>query len=308
MRLRLGAWRQPPGHQLAARPAGLRPRRRQPHRRTSTPGRSTSPAQRTPPTALAAWRDLDASKGRAPIRPGRRQRHAPPCGRRRRLPHPGHVDEGVRKINALRARGNITLKDKSKVFQHRPHGGAGGRQPDRAAQATMTSAAARHGMPALTVNDYERGADDAEFPLGRNDREWMKHTCGTVQLADVQARQPQAADGRIRPRRRSVPSKARARARTKWQTHFQDLPLRPDRDAKPTCRPSRSSSRATAHAARRAHEAQGGRPSISFRRSCREGVCGSDAMNINGKNGLACLTNMNTLPGVWSSSRCPGCR
>ncbi|MEI7786108.1 MAG: 2Fe-2S iron-sulfur cluster-binding protein, partial [Betaproteobacteria bacterium] len=38
-------------------------------------------------------------------------------------------------------------------------------------------------------------------------------------------------------------------------------------------------------------------PSISFRRSCREGVCGSDAMNINGKNGLACLTNMNTLKG-----------
>ena len=36
-------------------------------------------------------------------------------------------------------------------------------------------------------------------------------------------------------------------------------------------------------------------PSLSFRRSCREGVCGSDAMNINGKNGLACLTNMKTL-------------
>ncbi|WP_347554597.1 succinate dehydrogenase iron-sulfur subunit [Robbsia sp. KACC 23696] len=35
---------------------------------------------------------------------------------------------------------------------------------------------------------------------------------------------------------------------------------------------------------------------IGFRRSCREGVCGSDAMNINGKNGLACLTNMNDLP------------
>jgi succinate dehydrogenase / fumarate reductase, iron-sulfur subunit len=29
--------------------------------------------------------------------------------------------------------------------------------------------------------------------------------------------------------------------------------------------------------------------SISYRKSCREGVCGSDAMNINGKNGLACL-------------------
>jgi len=30
-------------------------------------------------------------------------------------------------------------------------------------------------------------------------------------------------------------------------------------------------------------------PSLTFRRSCREGICGSCAMNINGKNGLACL-------------------
>ena len=29
--------------------------------------------------------------------------------------------------------------------------------------------------------------------------------------------------------------------------------------------------------------------SLSFRRSCREGVCGSDGMNINGRNGLACI-------------------
>ena len=35
--------------------------------------------------------------------------------------------------------------------------------------------------------------------------------------------------------------------------------------------------------------------SLSLRRSCREGVCGSDAMNINGKNGLACVTNMRDL-------------
>ena len=31
-------------------------------------------------------------------------------------------------------------------------------------------------------------------------------------------------------------------------------------------------------------------PSLSYRSSCREGVCGSDGMNINGKNGLACIT------------------
>jgi succinate dehydrogenase / fumarate reductase iron-sulfur subunit len=35
--------------------------------------------------------------------------------------------------------------------------------------------------------------------------------------------------------------------------------------------------------------------SLSFRRSCREGICGSDGMNINGKNGLACLTEMSAL-------------
>ena len=30
--------------------------------------------------------------------------------------------------------------------------------------------------------------------------------------------------------------------------------------------------------------------SLSYRRSCREGVCGSDGVNMNGKNGLACIT------------------
>ena len=35
--------------------------------------------------------------------------------------------------------------------------------------------------------------------------------------------------------------------------------------------------------------------SLSLRRSCREGVCGSDAMNINGRNGLACITPIASL-------------
>ena len=35
--------------------------------------------------------------------------------------------------------------------------------------------------------------------------------------------------------------------------------------------------------------------SLSFRRSCREGVCGSDGMNINGRNGLACVLQLDTL-------------
>jgi succinate dehydrogenase / fumarate reductase iron-sulfur subunit len=36
--------------------------------------------------------------------------------------------------------------------------------------------------------------------------------------------------------------------------------------------------------------------SLAFRRSCREGVCGSDAININGRNGLACITKIAELP------------
>ena len=36
-------------------------------------------------------------------------------------------------------------------------------------------------------------------------------------------------------------------------------------------------------------------PSLSFRRSCREGVCGSDGINMNGKNGLACITPISSL-------------
>jgi succinate dehydrogenase / fumarate reductase iron-sulfur subunit len=35
--------------------------------------------------------------------------------------------------------------------------------------------------------------------------------------------------------------------------------------------------------------------SLTFRRSCREGVCGSDGMNINGRNGLACITPLKDL-------------
>jgi len=45
------------------------------------------------------------------------------------------------------------------------------------AQATIESAAARRECRgAHTVKDYERAADDPQFPLGRNDAEWMKHT------------------------------------------------------------------------------------------------------------------------------------
>ena len=45
---------------------------------------------------------------------------------------------------------------------------------------------------------------------------------------------------------------------------------------------------------------------FAFRRSCREGVCGSDAMSINGRNGLACITRLVDLKGTVVIRPLPG--
>jgi len=45
---------------------------------------------------------------------------------------------------------------------------------------------------------------------------------------------------------------------------------------------------------------------LSFRRSCGEGVCGSDGMNINGVNGLACITSLDTLKQPVEINPLPG--
>lgn len=88
------------------------------------------------------------------------------------------MDEGVKKIAEIRQRvDGIGLKDTSKVFNTARVEALEVENLIEAAQATMVSAAARRECRgAHTVSDYERPADDKEFPLGRNDREWMKHT------------------------------------------------------------------------------------------------------------------------------------
>ena len=53
-------------------------------------------------------------------------------------------------------------------------------------------------------------------------------------------------------------------------------------------------------------------PTLTFRRSCREGICGSCAMNMDGRNGLACTTAIerpqgrgpdHAAAGTWTWSR-----
>ena len=49
-------------------------------------------------------------------------------------------------------------------------------------------------------------------------------------------------------------------------------------------------------------------PTLTFRRSCREGVCGSDGMSISGTNALACITPLSSVlkKGVLSLRPLPG--
>jgi succinate dehydrogenase / fumarate reductase, iron-sulfur subunit len=71
----------------------------------------------------------------------------------------------------------------------------------------------------------------------------------------------------------------------------------PDKDQRPYMRdydvPLRQTDRMLLDALAKVKEQD---DSFTYRRSCREGVCGSDAMNINGKNGLACVTKLADLP------------
>ncbi len=85
------------------------------------------------------------------------------------------MDEGVVEIKKISERvRNIHLADKSKVFNTARIEALEVENLIEVALATMVSAAARReSRGAHTVDDY---ANSAEFPNGRNDKVWLKHT------------------------------------------------------------------------------------------------------------------------------------
>jgi succinate dehydrogenase / fumarate reductase flavoprotein subunit len=113
------------------------------------------------------------------------------------------MDEGVAKIAAIRERVNGDRAEGQVArVQHRAHRSAGSREPDRVRPGHDVSAAARKECRgAHTVSDYERPADDPVAPLGRDDAQ-LDEAHALVQRRqppDLQAGQPEAADGRQVP-------------------------------------------------------------------------------------------------------------
>ncbi|MBB6362366.1 FAD-binding protein [Acinetobacter lwoffii] len=88
------------------------------------------------------------------------------------------LDEGVKQILAIEPRvRNIHLKDKSKVFNTARIEALEVENLYEVAKATLISAAARKECRgAHTVVDFELSPDHPEYPYGRRDDEWMKHT------------------------------------------------------------------------------------------------------------------------------------
>ena len=150
MLLRQRARRQPPGHQLAAGPAGVRPRGRQPHRRVRQAQQVAQGAARaTPPTARSsawpAWTSASSGEYAQDVANDIRATMQEHAGVFRTQ---ASMDEGVRKIAEIRERvRRHRAEGQVDGVQHRAHRGAGGREPDRVRAGHHRLGRRAQGMP-----------------------------------------------------------------------------------------------------------------------------------------------------------------
>ena len=233
--------------------------------------------------------------------------HAATCGV---FPHQASMDEAWSKVARIaRTRGGRNgTQDKSKVFNTARIEALEVDNLIEVAQATMVSGRPqRECRGAHTVYDYEHPADHPTAPLGRNDRQLAQaHLWHSASNSpDLQARQTSSPHGGQRPPR-SGRSEDRPRGSIAMQNaHSKSIVT--IRTRTPALHADhRNRTRRPWLLLDALIKLKEQDPACRSRRSCREGVCGSDAMNINGKNGLACLTNMNTLPGTIVLKPLPG--
>ena len=159
---------------------------------------------------------------------------------------------------------------------------------------------ARASMVSAEARKESRGAHDrADHPQPR--RRQLAQAHALVQggrPARLQAGAPEAAvraDDRAKGSRRT--ERTYPRQSLGKRMRFRVFRYDPDKDAKPYMQDYDVAARAapTACCSTRWCASRSRTTRSSLRRSCREGVCGSDAMNINGKNGLACITKLADL-------------
>ena len=206
----------------------------------------------------------------------------------------GGARQGPRAPPALR-QGRVA--DKRLGLQHRPARGARGRLPARLRRDHGRRRARPQGEPRRPRPRGLPERDDVELP--------------DPQPGDPGGRRP---DAQPTSRSRS-PSSSRSRGPTDagntMQVDLRILRYDPERDTKPhweslpgRVRPEVDRVLDLLHRVK--YEQDG---TLTFRRSCAHGVCGSDAMLINGRNRLACKVRSSSSASAGSPSRrCPGCR
>ena len=171
MLVRVGARREPSRHELAARPGGVRPRGRQPHRQAEPgDGRRTSRCRPTPPTSRSrVWRELDNSTSGEQRRGRRNDIRSTMQAHAGVFRTPQLLAEGVQRRSGAerQTRQEHRMKDKSKVFNTARVEALEVENLIEVAQATMVSAEARK---------ESRGAHAPQRLRTRDDENWLKHT------------------------------------------------------------------------------------------------------------------------------------
>ena len=207
---------------------------------------------------------------------------------------PDDLHRACSKIQEIAERAQRTfIADKSQGVQYRARRGARAGEPGRDRDVDHGVGRGAQGKP--------RRAGARRFSEAR--RQELDEAHAVVQgrqPARLQAGAPEAAVGRDHGTERS----------RNILNETLDLPLRPGQGREAVHEGLRVALEPRTACCSTPWSAEGAWTTrFAFRRSCREGVCGSDAMNINGKNGLACITKLAELPRARRRcARCPACR